>query len=178
MIILGEKLPDLPVVDVDNVTLPYSAASLPPNQETFVRPIGIEQNNRAFRGGLSKLLEMADCMFEEAADECGATVVDHEWQLARAVRHDVRVHKLLPAGYSLVARVGIIDDVGFDEPTQSRIKEGLDRYASKANSYRWSDAKIRQFTRGSRRGRPEAGVQTWLHDIDIYMNIPRKNLVI
>ena len=126
MIILGEKLPDLPVVDVDNVTLPYSAASLPPNQETFVRPIGIEQNNRAFRGGLSKLLEMADCMFEEAADECGATVVDHEWQLARAVRHDVRVHKLLPAGYSLVARVGIIDDVGFDEPTQSRIKEGLE----------------------------------------------------
>lgn len=113
---------------------------------------------------LNKLLRVADDIFESVANDCGATVVEHQWGLARAplpLRYSNRgcisyTHSSLPLGMSLVAEVAIhhdainvwdIKDAQYEE-LSSRIEEVVysHRWTSpRSNDYVWTDGKSSQF---------------------------------
>jgi hypothetical protein len=146
-----------------------------PLPDHFIREVCVTDILRpVLRHGIKSLVEWADTELDSLAGYCGATVVPHEWGLARRDRsttkleHDpfgLFIQSVQPKrGYDLVAKVARVDALPPPPAWESKLQEGTDRYAASARNYYYSDRKPNQFMFGTI---ADADPKTWLVDIDL-----------
>lgn len=157
---------DLPVYASNaDVRYPFHINNLPATQTSFIRIVDIEDYSRTLPNNLKEVLKIADECFDQAASLCDAQTIKHTWALHEKPR--ASQERILPKGFSLVAEVNLIDDIGHTVSSEEAVLHGLSVYKKQHANYKWDDAKPNQFTRAIPPGKDTP--MTLLHDIDIYI---------
>lgn len=105
-----------------------------------------------FTGALSlkETLRRTSETLEDAAEMCGATVIDHSWGLLSLDAMNTYYRGACIDSYGIVANVEVIRQLTHPTDIQeSEIDNGLYRYSKETgHSFRWLDRGIHQFSRG------------------------------